>query len=399
MAPLIPDIIAPEFNFVIALIVGIGFGFALEQAGFSSTRKLVGLFYGYDFTVLKVFFTAGITAMTGVVVLSHLELLNTEIIFVNPTFLPSAITGGVIMGAGFIIGGFCPGTSACAAAIGKIDGWAFILGATIGIFSFGEVFPWLEDFYMANDQGPLLIYEVFGMERATFALVMIVIAITAFVATGMIEDKVNHRPVHILSGNWKNKALSAALPLAIVLLVMITPSRKEYTMEKLEERAAAGECNPDLIAPDKLAFELINNYYQYNVIDVRSPEEYEDFHIATAINIPLEELHSSEYRQLLNQRIRTNVFYGETTDQAKKACLVARYHGNETSLALEEDANEFQNIFYNNIEAQTAETKEEHTILTFRRQAAQEMKEIEENLASREKPVKKEMTRVQGGCS
>jgi hypothetical protein len=399
MAPLIPEIISPEYNYLIALIVGLGFGFALEQAGFSSTRKLVGLFYGYDFTVLKVFFTAGVTAMIGVVLLSHLEMLNTEIIFVNPTFLPSAITGGIIMGAGFIIGGFCPGTSAAAAAIGKLDGWAFIGGATIGIFAFGEVFPLLEDFYLAGNQGPLLFYDVLGIERITFALILTAVAIFAFVVTGMIEDKVNKKPVHILSGNWKKKTIAAAIPLAVVLLIMITPSRKEFTMEKLEARAAAGECKPDLIDADKLAFELMNNYYQYNVIDVRSPEECEAYHIATAINIPLDDLHSTAYRELLNQRIQTNVFYGSSPAQAKQACLIARYHGNETSLALNVTAEDFKETFYGEISMPENPTKTEQTVALFRRQAAEKMKEIEANLASREKPVQKKVTRVQGGCS
>ncbi|MBN1926339.1 MAG: YeeE/YedE family protein, partial [Prolixibacteraceae bacterium] len=128
MGPLVPYIISEEFNLIVALLIGIGFGFILEQAGFSSTRKLVGLFYGYDFTVLRVFFTAGVTAMVGVLLLGHYGLLDLSVIYVNPTFLRSALIGGIIMGAGFIIGGFCPGTSVCAAAIGKIDGMLFVLG-------------------------------------------------------------------------------------------------------------------------------------------------------------------------------------------------------------------------------------------------------------------------------
>ncbi|TNF40300.1 MAG: sulfurtransferase, partial [Bacteroidetes bacterium] len=56
----------PEWvNLLIGFIIGIGFGFALEQAGFSSSRKLAGMFYGYDTTVLKVFFTAAIVALVG----------------------------------------------------------------------------------------------------------------------------------------------------------------------------------------------------------------------------------------------------------------------------------------------------------------------------------------------
>ena len=85
MGPFVPEIISNEFNLIIALFLGIGFGFVLEQAGFSSSRKLAGVFYGYDFVVLRVFFTAGITAMVGIVILTHFKLLNPDLIYVNPT--------------------------------------------------------------------------------------------------------------------------------------------------------------------------------------------------------------------------------------------------------------------------------------------------------------------------
>jgi hypothetical protein len=53
MGPLSSLIIMPEWlDLLIALLIGTGFGFALEQAGFSSSRKLVGMFYGYVTTVI-----------------------------------------------------------------------------------------------------------------------------------------------------------------------------------------------------------------------------------------------------------------------------------------------------------------------------------------------------------
>ena len=82
MGPLVPDIISNELSLIIALLIGIAFGFLLEQAGFSSAKKLVGLFYGYDFTVLRVFFTAGITAMVGVVIFDHFHLIDTKLIVI-----------------------------------------------------------------------------------------------------------------------------------------------------------------------------------------------------------------------------------------------------------------------------------------------------------------------------
>lgn len=108
MGPLVPDFIGNELNFVVAILIGIAFGFILEQAGFSTSKKLVGLFYGYDFTVLRVFFTAGVTAMIGVVALGHFGLLDLSLIYVNPLFVWSAIVGGLIMGLGFVIGGSVP---------------------------------------------------------------------------------------------------------------------------------------------------------------------------------------------------------------------------------------------------------------------------------------------------
>ena len=82
MAPLIPIFeISQELNFLIAFIIGLGFGFALEQAGFSSSRKLAGMFYGYDTTVLKVFFTAAIVAMLGLAFFNYFEMPSFFILF------------------------------------------------------------------------------------------------------------------------------------------------------------------------------------------------------------------------------------------------------------------------------------------------------------------------------
>ena len=47
----------------LAVVLGLGFGFILERAGFGSARKLTAVFYFYDMAVVKVMFTAS-TAST-----------------------------------------------------------------------------------------------------------------------------------------------------------------------------------------------------------------------------------------------------------------------------------------------------------------------------------------------
>ena len=107
----------------IAVVLGIGFGFCLERAGFGSARKLTAVFYLYDMAVVKVMFTAIVTAMAGLFVLSAVGLLDLNEMYLEPTNLAAQGLGGLVFGAGFIVGGYCPGTSVAAMATGRKDGW------------------------------------------------------------------------------------------------------------------------------------------------------------------------------------------------------------------------------------------------------------------------------------
>ncbi len=182
-----------EITFVISFIIGIAFGFILEQAGFSSSRKLAGVFYGYDFVVVRVFFTAAITTMLGLIFLNYFGYLNFDDIFINSTYLWATAVGGAIMGLGFIIGGFCPGTSVCALAIGKIDAMIFVGGIFIGAFIFGEAYPIFKDIYMEGNLGRILIYDTLGISQGTFAFSMILIALIMFWGSYFIQKKISKK--------------------------------------------------------------------------------------------------------------------------------------------------------------------------------------------------------------
>ncbi|WP_372772979.1 YeeE/YedE thiosulfate transporter family protein [Mangrovibacterium sp.] len=190
MGPLIVnEIISPNTNFLIAFLIGIAFGFVLEQNGFSSSRRLAGMFYGYDTTVLKVFFTAAIVGALGLLFMSLFGWIDLSYIYINPTFLWSAIGGGVIMGAGFITGGYCPGTSFCAAAIGKIDAMAFIGGIFLGIFIFAEGYPLWEEFYNAEFLGSPLLSDWLGVSRGLFTFLLVLVALGMFWVGEWAEKK------------------------------------------------------------------------------------------------------------------------------------------------------------------------------------------------------------------
>ncbi|MDP3645094.1 MAG: YeeE/YedE thiosulfate transporter family protein [Bacteroidota bacterium] len=183
-------IVSPAWDNVFAVILGMGFGFALESSGFSSSRKIIGTFFGYDFVVLKVFFTAAIVASLGLLYLNYLGLVDFSQLYIQPTFLTSAIVGGIIMGIGFSMGGFCPGTSMCAAAIGKIDGMVFLGGMFIGVFIFSESFPLLENMYYSGSQGSKMINSAFGISPELFSLFLVLAAVGMFFGAAWVQKKV-----------------------------------------------------------------------------------------------------------------------------------------------------------------------------------------------------------------
>lgn len=191
MGPLIPlDIIDPNWNNVIAILIGIAFGFILEATGFSSSRKLAGVFYGYDFVVLKVFFTAAMTAAIGLYYFHYMGWIDASLIYINPTYVGPAIVGGVIMGLGFIMGGYCPGTSYTGVAIGKIDAIAYSIALFFGVFIFSEFYPLYEQFYNSGNLGSVMVFDALGLSPAAFILVLIFVALGMFVGTTLIKNKV-----------------------------------------------------------------------------------------------------------------------------------------------------------------------------------------------------------------
>jgi hypothetical protein len=190
MGPLsVNEIISENTNLLLAFIIGIGFGFVLEQSGFSSSKKLAGVFYGYDTVVLKVFFTAAITAMLGLLFFSLFGWIDLNLVYVNPTYLTSAIAGGVIMGIGFIMGGYCPGTSFCGASIGKIDALVFIGGLFLGVLIFGLGYGIWEKMYMAKFLGSPKVSSTLGLSDGLFAFILIVVALVMFRVAEWAEKK------------------------------------------------------------------------------------------------------------------------------------------------------------------------------------------------------------------
>jgi len=346
MGPFVPDIISNELNLIVALIIGFFFGFILEQAGFSSSRKLAGLFYGYDFTVLRVFFTAGVTAMIGIILLSYLGIVDWDMLYINPTFLYSAIIGGVIMGVGFIIGGYCPGTSFAGASIGKIDAIVFIIGGILGVFVFAELYPYFKDIYVGSDYGELRIDKFFKVNPGIIAFGFTVMAFVAFIITSKIENKVNK-----ISTNEKkffelpeNKPLLVGFVfIAVSLILTFLPTREVYLQNKVERIARNNEIKH--INPLELAFRIIDEDNSLMVVDLRDRSDKRYKTIPGSKNIPFDELFLKDNQNFIKKSPKTIVFVDNQGTLSLKAVAFANEIGNHRTFALQGGLNSFWEQF------------------------------------------------------
>lgn len=125
-----------ESGMVSGLVCGVLFGFALENAGFGSPAKLTAQFRLTDWSVFKVMFTAIVVAAVGLWGLRVIGLLEADSLFVPQALVMASAVGGALIGLGFAVGGYCPGTSMVGMASGRLDALVFVVGLFIGTTAF-----------------------------------------------------------------------------------------------------------------------------------------------------------------------------------------------------------------------------------------------------------------------
>ena len=174
---------------VVAVALGVGFGFFLEQGGLGNARKLAGQFYLTDLTVLKVMFSAIVTAMLGLFWLGRLGVLDLGRVFVLPTYWAPQLAGGLVFGVGFVMGGLCPGTSCVALSSGRWDGAAVLGGMLAGIVIFNEAYPALASFYESGALGQVTLDGVLHLPVGVTVLLVVLAALGSFVLAERIERR------------------------------------------------------------------------------------------------------------------------------------------------------------------------------------------------------------------
>lgn len=257
---------ARQEGLIVAVLIGIAFGFVLERAGFGRADKLAAQFYLRDMRVFKVMFTAIVTAMLGLMIASAAGLANLRDIsesIASLTWIWPMLIGGFVLGAGFIISGYCPGTSVVATASGNIDGLFTVGGVITGTFVYSELLqiPAVQQFHVSAPKGAWFLYDLVNVPPQALAAAVAVMAVLAFIGAEKVESMTGGQRT---AKRVRRYAFATIASLASVALVTIAIPAAP---------AEAGQPRATISAAE-LARLVVDAPWSLRVIDVRDPAAF-----------------------------------------------------------------------------------------------------------------------------
>lgn len=205
----------------------------------------------------------------------------------------------------------------------------------------------------------------------------------------------------------KSRLIAASFLIPMALIIAAVPQNKtkpyKLTANELLEKAIGYE---QFVHPDQVAEMLIEKDPILRLIDVRTPDEFDKFSLPGAVNIPLSDLLSSEYTDILDQDLKMNIFYSNGSLKANEAWMITRQLGYKNNYVLQGGMNYWAETIMNPTKPSSTSPDEEIAKYNFRKGASMALggAELETNTSDikvpaapviNKKPAKK---RVAGGC-
>jgi uncharacterized membrane protein YedE/YeeE len=252
------------YSLQLAALIGFFFGFVLERAGFGNPRKLTAIFYLRDFAVLKVMFTAIVVCILGLLYFSIFGWIDLSRVHILPTYIWPQIVGGLLLGVGFLVGGYCPTTSVVATASGKLDGVIFILGMVFGSLIFALVFPLIQGFYSSGHMGAVRLPDILKINSGIIAFLVCLMAVGAFWMAEKTEEKFGDKATLPVASAKIKRTGATLLVLLGLILAVINPDRPVFSKSSVpvistEEAEQVEPSVPKAGAPSPNQFKIVDD--------------------------------------------------------------------------------------------------------------------------------------------
>ncbi len=156
------------------------------------------------------------------------------------------------------------------------------------------------------------------------------------------------------------------VPLAIVIAAVPENTTKQYklTVEELVGEITEGA---QYFTSDQIADYIVQKDPLYQLIDVRSADEFETYHLPGAINIPLSNILADEWLDYLDQDVLTNVFYSNGTVNANQAWLICTQRGFVNNYVMQGGLNHWAETIMNPTKPSSTAASDEFAKYDFRK--------------------------------
>jgi uncharacterized membrane protein YedE/YeeE len=194
-------------------------------------------------------------------------------VYVPETYLLPQLAGGIVFGAGFVIAGLCPGTSCVAAATGRGDGALVMLGMFAGVLVTGFAFAPLQHFYESTSRGSLTLPDVLHVPYGVVVCAVVGMALIAFrfVAPHENRRRAAGGPAGEPPALRALPALRWGLATAAAILGILALFGSHQATQ-----------HPTLVSPVQLAEWIRDRKPGLRVIDLRTEEQFDEYHLPRA---------------------------------------------------------------------------------------------------------------------
>ena len=139
-------------SIILAVLLGMSFGFVLQKVGAANPQVIINMLRLKDLHLMKAIFLGIGLSSLGLFALLAVGIIDPSHVNVKASYI-GVILGGGILGLGWIISGFCPGTGIVAAGAGRKDALSFILGGLVGAFIIMLLYQYMVDTWLLKDMG------------------------------------------------------------------------------------------------------------------------------------------------------------------------------------------------------------------------------------------------------
>jgi len=160
------------------------------------------------------------------------------------------------------------------------------------------------------------------------------------------------------------------IPMGLIIAAVPQNKTKQYKLTA-DELLSEVNTRTQYVTPDAVADMIIKKDPSLRLIDVRSQEEFEKFSLPGAINIPVTDLLSDQYADILDQDIKMNIFYSNGSLTANEAWMITRQLGFNNNFVLEGGLNYWFDAILNPQKPASTSSDEEFAKYDFRKSAGQ----------------------------